>query len=330
MKAFIRKIRSIKKRKLFKDLVGTSVIGLSFKYGRIHYSNESSSFFVDYGRSNQQFERQQNPYQQYTTVNNDHQSSIEDQAAQYQSQISEPLKSALEVRSGDLGKVSSPGARAKSRAKANANQSGSSILPGASAFGTPGTPQHTYCTYHKNTPLSCKPRIKTDPFPGDGGNGNNPPPENGQTDLSQYKGGPSPFKNYNYKNPSSVAKKIGFNQPKRLNKSYDKHAEKCFGMQENRNNQSLGTFKNNVRDLATSADSVIKGSYRYADPAYIYLKEINGKMTALIVNATDYEYITIINPTINQLTDLEINNNLGLDTRPTMELRLRGPKNGNL
>lgn len=53
-------------------------------------------------------------------------------------------------------------------------------------------------------------------------------------------------------------------------------------------------------------------------------------MTALIVNATDYEYITIINLTINQLTDLEINNNLGLDTRPTMESRLRCPKNGNL
>ena len=85
-------------------------------------------------------------------------------------------------------------------------------------------------------------------------------------------------------------------------------------------------------DLAQSADEVYTGSYRYEDPAYIFLKEIDEKMTAVIVNATDGEYITSINPTRGQMEDLQSNGNIGLDTRPSMQLtlRLRGPKNSNL
>ena len=75
-----------------------------------------------------------------------------------------------------------------------------------------------------------------------------------------------------------------------------------------------------------------KGSYRYADPAYIFLKEIDEKMTAVIVNATNGECITSINPTSGQMEDLQSNGNIGLDTRLFMQLtlRLRGPKNSNL
>jgi len=39
---------------------------------------------------------------------------------------------------------------------------------------------------------------------------------------------------------------------------------------KNRNKENLKFFK-----LAQSADEVYKGSYRYEDPAYIFLKEIN-------------------------------------------------------
>lgn len=55
-------------------------------------------------------------------------------------------------------------------------------------------------------------------------------------------------------------------------------------------------------------------------------------MTAVIVNATDGEYITSINPTSGQMEDLQSNGNIGLDTRPSMQLtlRLRGPKNSKL
>ena len=250
-----------------------------------------------------------------------------------QNQPSEALKSALEIRSGDLGKGSSPGSRAKADARRNAQagkfSSGSTIIPGADGF----VPQTTYCRYHENAPLSCKPTVKgTDgPFQDNGGD-NQPPPESSQFDASKYKGGPSPFEEYEYKDPAVVAQNIGFNQPNRLNKSYDKHAEDCFGIVENRNKENLESFKGDIKNLAQSADEVYKGSYRYEDPAYIFLKEINEKMTTVIVNTTDGEYITSINPTSGQMEDLESNGNIGLDNRPSLQLtlRLRGPKNSNL
>jgi len=222
-----------------------------------------------------------------------------------QNQPSEALKSALEIRSGDLGKGSSPGSRAKADARRNAQagkfSSGSTIIPGADGF----VPQTTYYRYHENAPLSCKPKVKVSdsPFQDNGGD-NQPPPESSQFDASKYKGGPSPFEEYEYKDPAVVAQNIGFNQPNRLNKSYDKHAEDCFGIVENRNKENLGIFKGDITNLAQSADEVYKGSYRYQDPAYIFLKEINEKMTAVIVNATDGEYITSINPTSGQMEDL--------------------------
>jgi len=250
-----------------------------------------------------------------------------------QNQPSEALKLALEIRSGDLGKGSSPGSRAKADARRNAQagkfSSGSTIIPGADGF----VPQTTYCRYYENAPLSCKPKVKVSdsPFQDNGGD-NQPPPESSQFDASKYKGGPSPFEEYEYKDPAVVAQNIGFNQPNRLNKSYDKHAEDCFGIVENRNKENLEIFKGDITNSAQSADEVYKGSYRYEDPAYIFLKEINEKMTAVIVNATDGEYITSINPTSGQMEDLQSNGNIGLDTRPSMQLtlRLRGPKNSNL
>jgi hypothetical protein len=132
------------------------------------------------------------------------------------------------------------------------------------------------------------------------------------------------------KRPAVVAQNIGFNQPNRLNKFYDKHAENCFGIVENRHKENLERFKGNIKILAQSADEVYKGSYRYEDPAYIK-KKIDEKMTAVIVNATDGEYITCINPTSGQMEDLQSNGNIGLDTRPSMQLilRLRGPKQSN-
>ena len=72
---------------------------------------------------------------------------------------------ALKVRCGDLGK-SGPGARAKAAARRNAKagkfSSGSIVIPGASGY----VPQKTYCLYHKNRPLSCRPEVKVsnDPF----------------------------------------------------------------------------------------------------------------------------------------------------------------------
>lgn len=307
------KIRNNKTR--VKKAVGIVAIAVGLRCGRINSipTNLSSNF-------TQQVQQVHNYVEEYMQVINTD-GKVKDALSHKSSshliktgsgilignqQISEGSKSALIIRSGDLGKGSNPGARAKADARRNAQagkfSSGSSIIPGANGF----VPQQPYCRYHENAPLSCKPKVKVSdgPFQGDGDN-NQPPPEDGKFDTSQYKGGPSPFKKYEYEDPAVVAQNIGFTQPRRLNKSYDKHAEDCFGIMGNRNKENLEIFKDDIQNLAQSADEVYKGSYRYEDPAYIFLKEIDEKMTAVIVNATDGEYITSINPTSGQIEDLE-------------------------
>ena len=111
-----------------------------------------------------------------------------------QNKPSEALKSALEIRSGELGKRSSPGSRAKADARRNAqarkSSSGSTIIPGANVF----VPQNTYCRYHENAPLSCKPKVTVSDSPfQNNGSDNQSPPESSQFDASAYEGGPSPF-----------------------------------------------------------------------------------------------------------------------------------------
>lgn len=246
-----------------------------------------------------------------------------------QNKPSEALKSTLEIRSGDLGKGSSPGSRAKADARRNAKagkySSGSTIIPGADAL----VPQNTYCRYHQNAPLFCKPRVKLadGPFQGDGDN-NQPPPENGNFDASKYKGGSSPFiDKFDYDNPNHTRENTDFSNKRRMSHSYDGHAEKCFGIKENRNKENLQKFEKNVRDYIESPETErINGSYRYKTPAYHYKKPDEDLIVT--VNATNNEYISVRNATDFQLEKLEIDGNLGYDSRPSMSLtlRLRGPK----
>jgi hypothetical protein len=99
-------------------------------------------------------------------------------------------------------------------------------------------------------------------------------------------------------------------------------------MQENRNKQNLEKFERKIRDLIESPETEkINGSYRYETPAYFY-KEKDGNLVT-IVNATDNSIITIVNATKSQLDSIRDDNNFGLDTRQSMQLRLRGPKNQN-
>lgn len=70
MKAFIRKIRSVKKRKLLKNLVGTVTAAASFRYGAMQNKTEPSPFFVNYDQSNQHLERP-HPYHQAMIVDED-------------------------------------------------------------------------------------------------------------------------------------------------------------------------------------------------------------------------------------------------------------------
>lgn len=96
-------------------------------------------------------------------------------------------------------------------------------------------------------------------------------------------------------------------------------------MKESRNKQTLQKFKKTVQDYIKSPETErINGSYRYETPAYHYKKP--GKDLIVTVNATNNEYISVRNATDFQLENLAIDGNLGYDSRPSMELRLRGPK----
>lgn len=242
--------------------------------------------------------------------------------------ISEALKYTLEVRSGDLGK-SGPGPRAKADAKSHFKNRSRSSSPFVDGF----VPQRTYCQYHKSDPpLSCKTSVKVSdsPFQGDGDN-NQPPSEDTNFDASQYKGGPNPFLDkFDYDNPNHSRKNVDFSSEKHMNHAYDRHAERCFGMKENRNKENLKEFEGKSRGFIESPETEkINGSYRYETPAYFY-KEKDGNLVA-IVNATDNSFITLVNATEFQLNSIQDNKNFGLDTRPSMQLtlRLRGPKNQN-
>ena len=113
-----------------------------------------------------------------------------------------------------------------------------------------------------------------------------------------------------------------------MNHAYDRHAEKCFGMKENRNKENLKKFEGKARSHIESLETEkINGSYRYETPAYFY-KEKDGNLVT-IVNATDNSFITVVNATESQLQSIQDDHNFGLDTRPSMQLRLRGPKNHN-
>ena len=241
----IVKIRNNKTR--IKKALVIGLMALKFRYGGI-----SSIPLTWQSNSTQEIEKVRNFVEEDTQVVNTDGKVIKmgSRVLISNKRISEGSKSALGIRSGALDKCG-PGARAKADARRNAKagkySSGSTIIPGADAFGT----RNRYGPYHQNAPLSCKPRVKLadSPFQGDGDN-NQPPPENGSFDASKYNGGPSPFKEYEYKDPAAVAENIGFNQPNRLNKSYDKHAEKCFGIVESRNKENLESFKDSVKNFA--------------------------------------------------------------------------------
>lgn len=239
-----------------------------------------------------------------------------------QDKISEASKNALKIRGGDDWKFG-PGKKARGAAVGNARKARNSNI-----FADGFAPKQTYSHYHKlDAPLSCKKTVKVldSQFQG---NGDNPPPKDGSnanSSFSQYRGGPSPFKNFDYDNVDHTRQNVDFNNQKRMSHSYDVHAKKCFGIQENRNQQSLQKFEKAVRDFIESPQTEkINGSYRYEIPAYHY-KVIN-KGLIVTVNATNNEFVSVRNVTKFQLDKFNVDSNLGYDSRPSMHLKLRSPK----
>ena len=197
------------------------------------------------------------------------------------------MKSTLEIRSGELGKGSSPGSQAVNDAHRNF-KARKTIIPVAENF----TPKCNYCQYHKlNSPLFCKTNVKfsTSAFEN---NENHQRPANSKFDSSNFKGGPNPFINkFNYTNPNHTRSNIDFTSQKRMNHAYDRHAEKCFGMKENKNKQTLYKFICKAREFVESSETEkINGSYRYEIPAYLFQQKENNLVA--VVNATNNTFVT--------------------------------------
>ena len=329
------KIRNNKAR--IKKTIGILTLGVGIRYGRINSSPTNFS-----SNSTQQIERV-NTFVEEHTQDGKVQEGLSHKSSSRliktgsglligNKRISEDSKSELEIRGGELGK-SGPGPRAKADARRNAQagkfSSSSTLIPGANGF----VPPTGYTHFHKNSPLSCKPRAKplNSLFQDDGNDDNQPPSENGDFDASQYKGGPNPFLDkFNYDNSNHTRENACFRNKKRMNHSYDRHAKECFGMKENRNKENLKKFEEKVRSYIESPKTrKIKGTFRYETPAYLY-KEKNNTLV-VVVNATDNSFITVVNATKPQLTNIRKGKNVGLDTRlspPSTEfmLRARGPK----
>ena len=262
-----------------------------------------------------------NPYESYVT--NQTPDLLTNPTNQF-IRTSEAFKNALETRGGDdhFWKFG-PGSKARGAARGNGRKARNSSI-----FVDGFVPQQTYCHYHKSDPpLSCKTMVKVldSPFQG---NGDNPPPEDGSNSnfgLSKYKGGPSPFKNFDYDNENHTRENVNFSNQRRMSHSYDGHAKNCFDIQENRNKQSLQKFEKKARDYIESPETErINGSYRYETPTYHYKKP--NEDLIITVNAITNEFISVRNATDFQLEKFEIDGNLGYDSRPSMELKLRGPK----
>jgi hypothetical protein len=231
MKAYIRKFSKIKKHKFAKKLVGLGCLRWSLKFGDMNPNPDHYLLTLVNSRQETQSlleTNNQNIENNCTRVKTGSGTVIKIRTLV---QSSEALKSALETRCGDLGK-SGPGARAKADARKNSKAKGlgRTIISGVNGF----LPQNPYCQYHKSdSPLSCKSSVKVSnsPFQGDG---NNSPPEDGQFDMSQYKGGPNPFiDKFDYDNPNNTRENVGCSSQKPMNHTYDRHAKKCFDIQDN-------------------------------------------------------------------------------------------------
>lgn len=79
MNAFVRKIRSVKKRELIEKAVGTCTTIWILKHGQISHTPEPGPFFGNFNQSNQHMERS-NPYHQTIIVDEDSQSLTENQS----------------------------------------------------------------------------------------------------------------------------------------------------------------------------------------------------------------------------------------------------------
>ena len=153
MKIYSKLLSKIQNNKArVKKIVGIVSVAVGLRYGKINPIPASL-----WSNSTQQVEQVQNYVEEDIQVIDTDGKVIKTGSGILinNQQISEGLKSALEVHCGDFRK-SGPGARAKTDARRNYNKrSGSTIIPGASGY----TPQHIYRIYKESGRLQGPPPI---------------------------------------------------------------------------------------------------------------------------------------------------------------------------
>lgn len=169
----------------------------------------------------------------------------------------------LHLRGGEGNWKFGPGSKARGAAARNHGKSSGLFVEGF-------TPPNPYGHQHRY-PTRVPVKVEPNPFqPGNGGGNNNNYGGNG-SNFSDFKGGPSPYKDkFNYDNSNHTRDNVKFTD-RRVDHAYDRHAKKCYGMEGNRNKQNQQEFvKRNQNHIQSPETKKINGSYRYADPAYHY------------------------------------------------------------
>ena len=133
MKAFFRKLTHVKKRRIVKKAIGLGVTAWTFKFGTMN--SDTLPTRVDSSHYTQRLETQYS-YQLVNSIRFKTGSGAVIEIQNQQNQTPEALKSALEIRCGDLGK-SGPGPKAKADARNamnNRSPKGAKSKPGGSGF----------------------------------------------------------------------------------------------------------------------------------------------------------------------------------------------------
>ena len=247
----------------------------------------------------------------------------------YTRNVSKSSQQVLLVRSGDIQNPKSRLALGKTgpgpKAKARANKNWQTKKPTSSLSVNAFKPQQscnfgrTHSHFHSKTGV----KVKNNPFENNQNNHGYSTSLQENKGFENFRGGPNPYKfKYSYNVQEDTRESTIFT-PRLLNHSFDGHAIKCFNITGNRNKQTLKAFENaNRSSIESTGTQLTTGSYRYETPAFIYTQD--GTDLIVVVNATNNHFITVINGTESQHMNIQLNYNVGLDTRPLLKLRLRG------
>ena len=159
--------------------------------------------------------------------------------------------------------------------------------------GVPGVDEYMlkrkYSYGYKKLPYKSSIKIKNNTFNFGNDNNNQPPTKViSYIDKSKTNNDSNPYSNYKY-NKNFIRENTRFDDQKKMNHAYDKHAKKCFGFTQNRNKKALQGFIERTRSFIESPNiERIKGYYRHEIPCCIYTEKGFRLLNLLIIRNLYY------------------------------------------